>query len=191
MVQKSGKRAKARSMVSVPGPPGEEDGLRSLLHTDKDPTEGSTALQREMDALEKWLEDGADDEKDLWRGMDKHPVASAASMLHNTLPAPSGFDDNFSDFVSASNPWQSCLDTDSDPMFPSQEEVASMSQRLRKMGMSDNIDEGDSQAPFDLSRIMTTVDAMKSEIAGITDEDEKRKAAAKVALGLVYGLGGG
>jgi hypothetical protein len=29
---------------------------------------------------------------------------------------------------------------------------------------------------------------MKEEIAGMTDDEERRRAAARVALGLVYGL---
>jgi hypothetical protein len=42
--------------------------------------------------------------------------------------------------------------------------------------------------PFDLSRVVSALDVMKSEIAGMTDEGERRRAAARVALGLVYGL---
>ena len=41
---------------------------------------------------------------------------------------------------------------------------------------------------FDLSRVFGALQGMKEEIAGITDEGERRKAAARVALGLVYGL---
>ncbi|KAK7690373.1 hypothetical protein QCA50_007031 [Cerrena zonata] len=41
---------------------------------------------------------------------------------------------------------------------------------------------------FDLSRVLSALQGMKEEISGITDESERRKAAAKVALGLVYGL---
>ena len=180
-------------MVSVPGPPGEEEGLRSLLDADRGPTEGSTvmAMQHEMAALEKWLEEGAEDNKDPWIGMD-HPQVLPATSTTEDRPAGSGFDDNFSDFVSAPNSSQTHLDADDDPAFPSQDEVASMSQRLREMSISESIDdEGDSQAPFDLSRVLAGLDAMKEEIAGISDEDEKRKAAAKVALALVYGLGEG
>ena len=40
---------------------------------------------------------------------------------------------------------------------------------------------------FDLSRVLGAVQAMKEEISGMTDEGERRKAAARVALGLVYG----
>ncbi|KAI0786892.1 hypothetical protein C8Q75DRAFT_250040 [Abortiporus biennis] len=41
---------------------------------------------------------------------------------------------------------------------------------------------------FDLSRVLTALQGMKEEIAGMEDEGERRKAAARVALGLVYGL---
>ena len=41
---------------------------------------------------------------------------------------------------------------------------------------------------FDLSRVLGALQGMKEEIAGMTDESERRKAAARVALGLVYGL---
>jgi len=43
-------------------------------------------------------------------------------------------------------------------------------------------------ASFDLSRVMSALEGMKAEIASMSDEGERRKAAAKVALGLVYGL---
>ena len=41
---------------------------------------------------------------------------------------------------------------------------------------------------FDLSRVLGALQGMKDEIAGMTDEGARRKAAARVALGLVYGL---
>ncbi|KAI0373734.1 hypothetical protein BV20DRAFT_672240 [Pilatotrama ljubarskyi] len=44
-------------------------------------------------------------------------------------------------------------------------------------------------ASFDLSRVFSALQGMKAEIAGMEDEDERRRAAARVALGLVYGLG--
>lgn len=43
-------------------------------------------------------------------------------------------------------------------------------------------------APFDLSRVLGTLQQMKEDISGIGDEGERRRAAARVALGLVYGL---
>lgn len=41
---------------------------------------------------------------------------------------------------------------------------------------------------FDMSRVLSALQGMKEEIAGMTDDEERRKAAARVALGLVYGL---
>ena len=42
--------------------------------------------------------------------------------------------------------------------------------------------------PFDLTRVLHSLQAMRGEIAGIDDEEERKKMAAKVALGLVYGM---
>ena len=41
---------------------------------------------------------------------------------------------------------------------------------------------------FDLSRVFSTLQVMKEEISEITDDAERRRAAARVALGLGYGL---
>ncbi|KAG6854134.1 hypothetical protein C0991_010298 [Blastosporella zonata] len=41
---------------------------------------------------------------------------------------------------------------------------------------------------FDLTKVLGTLQEMKTEISAIEDEGERRKAAARVALGLVYGL---
>jgi len=41
---------------------------------------------------------------------------------------------------------------------------------------------------FDLSRVLNALQTMKEEISGMDDEDARRKAAARAALGLVYGL---
>ena len=43
-------------------------------------------------------------------------------------------------------------------------------------------------APFDLSKVLGALQEMKAEIGMMDDEGERRKAAARVALGLVYGL---
>ncbi|KAI1794890.1 hypothetical protein LXA43DRAFT_91625 [Ganoderma leucocontextum] len=52
-------------------------------------------------------------------------------------------------------------------------------------------DGDESFAAFDLSRVFSALQGMKDEISGMEDEDERRRAAARVALGLVYGLGAG
>jgi len=41
---------------------------------------------------------------------------------------------------------------------------------------------------FDLSRVFSALQVMKEEISEITDDTERRRAAARVALGLVHGL---
>jgi len=41
---------------------------------------------------------------------------------------------------------------------------------------------------FDLSRVFSALQVMKEEISEITDDAERRRAAARIALGLVYGL---
>ncbi|KAG6915148.1 hypothetical protein DXG01_013043 [Tephrocybe rancida] len=49
-------------------------------------------------------------------------------------------------------------------------------------------DESYDMEPFDLSKVLGALQEMKAEISGMEDEGERRKAAARVALGLVYGL---
>jgi hypothetical protein len=41
---------------------------------------------------------------------------------------------------------------------------------------------------FDLSRVFSSLQVMKEKISEMTDDGERRSAAARVALGLVYGL---
>lgn len=41
---------------------------------------------------------------------------------------------------------------------------------------------------FDLQEVLSALQGLKEEIAGMSDDKERRKAAAQVALGLVYGL---
>ena len=55
--------------------------------------------------------------------------------------------------------------------------------------MPDDSDGDERVAPFDLSQVMNALQQFKSDISGMDDEEERRKAAARVALGLVYGLG--
>jgi len=49
-------------------------------------------------------------------------------------------------------------------------------------------DDSYEMASFDLSKVLGTLQEMKAEIGRMDDERERRKAAARVALGLVYGL---
>lgn len=43
---------------------------------------------------------------------------------------------------------------------------------------------------FDLQRMLSALQGLKEEIAGMPDSQERKRAAARVALGLVYGLNG-
>ena len=42
--------------------------------------------------------------------------------------------------------------------------------------------------PFDLTRVLHSLQAVRGEIAGMDDEEERKRMAAKVALGFVYGM---
>ena len=59
---------------------------------------------------------------------------------------------------------------------------------LVETSMADDSEGDERVAPFDLSQVMSVLQEMKSDIAGMADEEERRRAAARVALGLVYGL---
>ncbi|KAJ4482033.1 hypothetical protein J3R30DRAFT_3286513 [Lentinula aciculospora] len=48
--------------------------------------------------------------------------------------------------------------------------------------------EFDDDMDFDLTHMVSAIQGMKVEISGMENEDDRRKAAARVALGLVYGL---
>ncbi|KAG8847408.1 hypothetical protein FRB91_011809 [Serendipita sp. 411] len=85
-----------------------------------------------------------------------------------------------------------------DEEMPSSEEILKTSQRIfgrsfasRESPDGEGEDNDDDPGDFDLGSIMGALQNMKEEIAGISNEEEKRKAAARVALGLVWGLEGG
>ena len=81
-----------------------------------------------------------------------------------------------------------------DEDMPSTDEILLTSQRIFGQSLAAPDDEAEGAGEggeFDLGSIMGALQSMKEEIAGITNEEEKRKAAARVALGLVWGLEGG
>lgn len=95
-----------------------------------------------------------------------------------------------------------------DEDLPTREEIMEASSRIfgskpgpRVLGTSQVVEDGElgsrisgaefeeyETSPFDLSRVLGALQQMKEEISEIGDEDERRRAAARVALGLVYGL---
>ncbi|KAF7314431.1 hypothetical protein MKEN_00915900 [Mycena kentingensis (nom. inval.)] len=79
---------------------------------------------------------------------------------------------------------------DEEEDMPTDAEIDAMAARIFGVPLRDDAPEID-VAGFDLSRVMTTLEGVKADIAGMDDEAQKRKAAASVAISLVYGLQGG
>ncbi|KAF5385629.1 hypothetical protein D9757_005542 [Collybiopsis confluens] len=89
---------------------------------------------------------------------------------------------------------------ESDDGLPSEREIRDSAQRIfgplptaplnsgREYAEDDNMSDFGDNINFDLTQMVSAIQGMKEEISGIEDEDERRKAAARVALGLVYGL---
>lgn len=87
-----------------------------------------------------------------------------------------------------------------DDVLPTREEIQAASEQIFGRAWTfpptSTFEPWDSEAPakdddvggFDLTSVFSALDGMKAEIAGIEDHDERRKAAARVALGLVHGL---
>jgi hypothetical protein len=149
------------------------------------------STERDLRALESWL----DDKSDPWLPQLRKTSSSVSFTPLSAYPdepkaSSSGepdFADDFTDFVSA--PANSKISDSSqfvkleDPDLPSSAEICSVSQRIFGGAI-------DTDAPggFDLSQVLGALQSMKEDIGSITDEAERRKAAARVALGLVSGL---
>ncbi|CAE6442821.1 unnamed protein product [Rhizoctonia solani] len=120
-------------------------------------------------ALNAWLDDD-----DSWAPASRNRQPATATDSSNTLK--DGFDDDFTEFLSAPP------EVDSDTGLPSSAEVHATAERI--FGQ-------DNEAPggFDLTSILGVLEAMRLEIGAIEDPEERRKAAARVALGLAAGLG--
>ena len=78
--------------------------------------------------------------------------------------------------------------SESKQQFPSSTEISGIgaSPAPSTSTLGDEDDSGFSR--FDLSRVFSALQVMKEEVSEISDDGERRKAAARVALGLVYGL---
>ncbi|KAJ3753791.1 hypothetical protein EV360DRAFT_96877 [Lentinula raphanica] len=91
---------------------------------------------------------------------------------------------------------------DSDEGLPSQTEIRATAHRifgplpssssslpnLESLDVEEGHTEFDDDMDFDLTHMVSAIQGMKAEISGIENMDERKKAAARVALGLVYGL---
>ncbi|KZP33400.1 hypothetical protein FIBSPDRAFT_1035984 [Athelia psychrophila] len=299
------RKSRARELLDWVRDEEEDDGLRPLVNPSDEAgavTTSSSSLadngiksrmQREMEELERWLEDeeGLRATQDPWivpsneksledplsttdSPLDLHhrPEGSISSWAYHTgeASASSGFDDDFTVFVSAppaepSAPQpitdvpsgRSTPDTDmlnpmhtgasyrslgsvsdfggntsaeehqgDDEGLPSEDEIRATSARIFGSSLSPSLlppqalpptgapratsppqatptaasfptsatffpeseDEEYDMGEFDLSRVLNALQAMKEEISGMGDEDARRKAAARAAMGLVYGL---
>jgi len=103
--------------------------------------------------------------------------------------------DNLGD--SSRNDFEPLDDEKDDAELPSHQEVEETSQRIfgndfppsfSSSSSDAGQEDGEEFSAFDLSRVFSALQVMKEEIAGIGDDEARRKAAARVALGLVYGL---
>ncbi|KAH9939807.1 hypothetical protein B0H21DRAFT_755983 [Amylocystis lapponica] len=256
------RKSRARELLNWARDEEEDDGLRSLIPSeppDASPSAGAPSaaaapakksrMQREMEELERWLadEDGKHEDAAWGAGAgaaDSWPAFATPTIVTPTADsAPIGFDDDFTEFVSAPSPRQpsagmllpmhtgasyrslaslsdfgdaslSMPDKDEDEDeedadLPSRAEIAETSRRIFGAAVSPGLvpdpdlsagsddfhafehhadDDEFELSAFDLSRVLSALQGMKEEISGMDDEAERRKAAARVALGLVYGL---
>ncbi|KAJ1303257.1 hypothetical protein OPQ81_011454 [Rhizoctonia solani] len=122
--------------------------------------------------LNAWLDDD-----DSWAPASRgRQDATVAESSNEAAGLKDGFDDDFSEFLSA--PPETDLDTE----LPSSAEVHATAQRI--FGR-----DNDAPGGFDLSSVLGALEAMRLEIGAIEDIEERRKAAARVALGLAVGFG--
>ncbi|QRW20131.1 hypothetical protein RhiXN_09106 [Rhizoctonia solani] len=122
--------------------------------------------------LNAWLDDAGS-----WTpGNRGERTTVTAESQNEAVRSGEGFDDDFTDFLSAPP------ETNSEEDLPSSADVGAITERI--FGQ-------DSDAPggFDLSSVLGALETMRLEIGAITDIEERRKAAARVALGLAAGLG--
>ena len=222
------------NILSKP-PPKDADSIENIEWTQFPADE----FHAEKIALEKWLDS---DDTEPTVAPVKPPMSAIFpdSYSSNNQPHnPAGFEDDFSDFVSAPSPAPETTGTTSkgpidevvseterkqdpndpeddlfsDDFFPTDQEILVTSHRIfgpllpsqrassSKSGWMDG-DGGDGEGEdedeknplgdveFDLSRIMGSLQGLKEEISGIENEEAKRKMAARVAMGLLYGLEG-
>lgn len=230
----SSKRASKQPLAGAPLADREVGNIERHLDSLKAADGGKSSRQQEMEKLERWLDMGSEDEDEPYtlgkingslhwprlaaeEDEDAWPASSTSRLEDRTPDLADGFEDNFSEFVSAPATQSGVdegnvkdADTDSDADMPSKADVRAAAARIFGLphpsastssdpslpsgtDFSDALKSFDSEldmdAPaFDLSQILGALEGMKAEVALIPDEATRRKAAARVALGLVYGL---
>ncbi|KAG9019264.1 hypothetical protein FRB90_004533 [Tulasnella sp. 427] len=143
--------------------------------------------EKDLEALEAWLDGDLDAP---WKG-----ASTRSPMLHSPAPqSSSGFEDDFDEFVSATPSDPQPLPADKADMvpediMPSQDEIRLTAQRIFGRSVADQDPSAADDFNFDLTEVLGALQAMKEEVAEITDMDARRKAAARIALGFASGLG--
>ncbi|KAJ3851396.1 hypothetical protein EV368DRAFT_43219 [Lentinula lateritia] len=135
-------------------------------------------------------------------GIMYHSLGSASDL--GDLPNEEAFPAHSSPHMQADNDHKAA--DDSDDGLPTQSEIRASAHRIfgtlsspssssakRLEGdaaeeTNAKFDEFDDDMDFDLTHMVSAIQGMKAEISGMENEDDRRKAAARVALGLVYGL---
>lgn len=134
--------------------------------------EFSSQSQAELDA---WLDsDGS------WVGPTNGSLLPVVGGTPNDARlVADGFEDDFTDFLSA--PPAETRGAD----LPSPSDIQATTKRI----FGQQTLEEDAPGGFDLSSVLGTLETMREEISTITDLEERRTAAARVALSLAMGLG--
>jgi len=140
------------------------------------------------------------------------PSTRFSSVMYHSLGSASELGDGYEEEVPPAPPNhdRDVSELDSDDDLPTESEVRASAQKIfgrlpppstsssnakiqgekpnRNVlrGLSD--DDMNYDMNFDLTHMVSAIQGMKAEITGMDNEDERRKAAARVALGLVYGL---
>lgn len=235
---------KARQLMQIFGVEDEPDGHRGLLDDHGDDSlmkdeddediefdpDANEEMVAELRALEKWL-DGDDNALVAHFGSmdlgDVQPATSTSFPISVSTDGNSsetvsdgsvGFDDDFTDFLSAEQPssaasessfsslqdeywppFYSFLDSDyeddeddedeDDLEIPSEKDVQETANVLLGLPRGSAAGTGEGQGEHvDLNNVFNTVQGYRDQIAKMVDDDERRRTAARVALGLVYGL---
>lgn len=136
---------------------------------------------------------------DQHSGIMYHSLGSASDL--GDLPNEEAFPAHSSPHMKADNDHKEA--DDSDDGLPTQSEIrasahrifgtlsspsSSSAKRLEAEETNAKFDELNDDMDFDLTHMVSAIQGMKAEISGMENEDDRRKAAARVALGLVYGL---
>jgi hypothetical protein len=179
-------------------------------------TQGGTPLAMSFDddftvftsspAQEKVMEKAMFDEDTSIDGTGDDTLVSESGYSYRTLGSVSDFGDEErqhedgkrADGDKGTNGGTHEDEDEDEADLPTQDEIRATSARIFGAAVLTKIDSADVSLPedtpsydlasLDLSQVVNTLNGMKAEIAGMPDEKERRKAAARVALGLVYAL---